>query len=105
MIDRHVGLNYKAIRELEVAAEKEKATKMSQDNRSFGLPGGRGPRVSLSNDEPDEDAKTFFAELEKATGEKIDQKQFMALHKSGNTLDDYLAVVAPKKGNGSARAN
>lgn len=92
LVDRQVGMNWRDLSERQattkVAQEKAKAEEIST-----GLPQGGQPRVRLNPDQPDEDVKTFWADIEGATGEKIDKPLFMKLHQAGNTIDDYLAVV------------
>lgn len=105
LVDRHVGMNYRALKALETAAEKKTQETQVANDISRTLPGSRGPRISLRNDEPDEDTKLFLAEIEAATGEKTDPKEFMAMHRAGNTLEDFLKVTAKPVKQTQARAN
>lgn len=93
LVDRQVGMNYRdlAVRQAETKEAKEKAM---AEQISTGLPQGGQPKVRLSADQPDEDIKTFWGDIEEHTGEKVDRVQFMKLHAAGNTIDDYLAATA-----------
>lgn len=92
LVDRQIGMNYKSLAAKQATHQKAKEQAMAEQI-STGLPAGGQPRVRLNPDEADEDAKQFFSDIEKATGVKTNVKEFMKLHNTGNTIDDYLAVV------------
>jgi len=96
LVDRQIGMNWKDL-SAKQATHSATQRKTMEEEVSRGLPTGGNPRARMNTDVPDEDIKTFWADIEKATGEKVDQKTFMKLHNTGNSIDDYLKVVAGNK--------
>jgi len=96
LVDRQIGMNWRDLATKQ-SDHKEAQKKAMSEEISTGLPQGGQPRVRLNPDQPDEDIKVFWDDIETHTGEKVDKAQFMKLHAAGNTIDDYLAAVKGAK--------
>ncbi len=98
LVDRHIGINYAALKERDSTYTEEQAAvaKKSRDDLISSLPTGGAPRISLREGEVDGDTQTFFKELFEATGNKIDVKKFEGM-RDVSTLKDYLELTAGAK--------
>jgi hypothetical protein len=93
LVDRQIGMNWKSLTAKQAEHAKQKEADVA-DEISRGLPQGGAPRIRMNPETPNEDIKIFWDDVEKATGQKVDRKEFMAMHNAGNSIDDFLAVTA-----------
>jgi hypothetical protein len=92
-----------AKREAARSEAEDKEAQQAMEEIVSQLPTSGVPRAAQREGVVDTpDAKLFFAEIEAATGEKIDPKAFGVLHKTGSTLSEYLAAVKPAEKGGSS---
>lgn len=98
LVDRHIGLNYRTLKERDskYVEEKETVAKKEHEDLVSSLPTGGAPRISLREGEIDEDTNMFFKELHAATGDKVDVKKFEGM-RGVSSLSDYIKLTAGAK--------
>lgn len=95
LVDRLQGQNREAINkaegdvtDLRAKGDEDLVARVVQQ-----LPPSMRPRQTGTQAKLDQDGELFFEEIAKATGEKPDEKTFLALHGAGSGLQDYIDAV------------
>jgi len=106
LVDRIQGQKRTELNQAEQAltTSRDEATKADVARVVSALPPSMQPKPAGGIKELPEEAKTMLDEIERATGERPDEKRFIAVHNAGPGLGGYVKAISELEGAGNKNA-